>query len=63
MIDKREILRYEVSASWWARYCSLPFLQGWASTYFSWKVNRKYDRYYRSLLVARLLEGVNREHQ
>ncbi len=54
----QEILDYEVAASWWVEWISLPFLQELASKYFAWKVNRKYARYLRMLERKRFVAHI-----
>lgn len=58
-LTRDEILYYEVSASWWAGWTSNNFLQGLVGKYFAWKVNRKYNRYLRSLELHGLLNGLD----
>ena len=50
---RREILDYEVRASWWAEWVGITCLQTLASRYFAWKVNRKYARWEASKAMTR----------
>lgn len=59
-LTKGEILYYEVSASWWSGWIGNDFLQGLVAKYFAWKVNRKYNRYLRSLELRRLLHRLDK---
>ena len=44
-VPLRDILDYEVRASWWASWVSADWMQNLAGTYYAWKVTRKYKRY------------------
>ncbi|MBX0290969.1 hypothetical protein K3G63_10995 [Hymenobacter sp. HSC-4F20] len=59
-MTKRDILKYEVHASWWAPLISNNFLQRLAGKYFAWKVNRKWDAYNKSLKVSAEVRQFNR---
>lgn len=45
LVSQEDILFYEVGASWWSGLVGNSFLQNLASSYFAWKVKRKYKRY------------------
>ena len=47
MITQKEVLRYEIAASWWACWISGNYLQAVIARYFARKVKRKYARYNR----------------
>mgnify|MGYP007100119033 CR=1 FL=1 len=44
-MTRREILDYEVRASWWVPHVTWGWAQNLASIYIAWKVRRKADRY------------------
>lgn len=44
-ISLKDVLDYEVRASWWAKHCSRPWLQSFAVWYNVRKASRKYRRY------------------
>jgi hypothetical protein len=49
VLTQKQVLYYEVNASWWAQWVSIPVLQEVASMYFAQMVERKYNRYIASL--------------
>lgn len=40
-----DALNYEIYSSWWVGWVGIPCLQRLTSTYFVWKVTRKWRRY------------------
>lgn len=48
-----ELLRYEISASWWAGFISNPKLQELVADYYLWKVNRKLRHWNRAVEIQR----------
>lgn len=53
-MTKRELLDYEMYASyWWVSQIGPKSLQTWTAAYFAWKVNRKY---------AAMVRGQKRAH-
>ena len=42
---RQMVLEYEVSASWWASFVSIGWMQDLAAAYFAMKVNRKMARW------------------
>lgn len=56
----REVLSYEVRASWWVPL--LPrAMHGIAGKYFAFKVHRKFGRYRRSIYRAKLMDDAIRQ--
>ena len=55
-ITQREILLYEISASWWAGFIGATWGRELGAKYFAWKVRRKYARYaeHRAITAAKL---------
>lgn len=51
------LLNYEVRSSWWACYISWEWAQKLSSSYFAWKVSRKYARYKESQLRKYLIKN------
>lgn len=45
----RDIVDYESRASWWICKISSPWGQRLVAKYLAWKVNRKWERYQKSL--------------
>ena len=45
LLSMQQVLHYEVKSSWWACWISNETLQDLASSYFAWKVRRKFNRY------------------
>ena len=59
-MNLRQLLDYEIRASWWAEYVGAGWLQDLAGSYFAWKVTRKHARWEASRLrAARLMEFVS----
>lgn len=56
IIEKNQLLEYEIAASWWAKYITHPELQELSASYFAWKVKRKYKRYTKAFYF-RLVNG------
>jgi hypothetical protein len=52
-ITMRQALDYEVRASGWAQYISWPWLQELSSSYFAWRVRRRYGRYTASVAMTK----------
>lgn len=50
---RREILDYEIRASWWAGWVGIAWLQDLTGSYFARKVNRKYARWEASKAMSR----------
>ena len=44
-LTRREVIEYEVSASFWASYIGFPLGQWLAGKWFAFKVSRKLTRY------------------
>lgn len=56
-MDMREILDYEIRASWWAGWVGITPLQDLAGKYFAWKVRRKYARWVASRDMGRRVKA------
>lgn len=54
-ITMYEALTYEIESSWWAGSISWPWLQMIISSYFAWKVRKKYARYQFNLINKELI--------
>lgn len=56
LLDKKDILEYEIHAGQIAGDISNPFLQKLIGKYYAWKTNRKYKNYERSFRIRCVLE-------
>ena len=48
-ITQKQAMVYEVAASWWASWVFIALMQEMTSSYFAWKVRRKWKRYVATL--------------
>ena len=63
MIDRDDILDYEIRASaWWVGKVGWAPLSKLVAKYFAWKVRRKYDRYMCSMIEKRRVQLRNQKH-
>lgn len=56
----REILDYEIMASWWTQFISWEWAQNIVAKYFAWKVQRKYGRYVKFVEMRQRLKQETR---
>ena len=56
IIDKNDILMYEITSHWFANKVSNKFLQKLLGHYFAYKVEKKYKRYHFRMFLRELYE-------
>jgi len=44
-LTMKQVLVYELAASWWASWICIEWMQELTSRYYAWKVDRKWRRF------------------